>query len=78
MAEDIITASDFDSVNINNRDNRYTATSYLEARLSDYDSNIKKYIADYTEANLTITVDYWSDINNALAAALDSANGFRY
>ena len=78
MVEDIITASDFDSTNIDNRNDHYTATSYLEARLSDYDSNIKKYIADYTEANLTITVDDWSDINNALAAALDSANGFRY
>ena len=78
MVEDIITANDFDPADINNNDKRYTATSDLEARLSNYGSNIKKYIADYTEANLTITVDDWSDINNALAAALDSANGFRY
>lgn len=78
MVEDIIAANEFDPAAINNEDKRYTATSYLEARLSDYDSNIKNYIADYTETNLTITVDDWSDINKALAAALDSANGFRY
>lgn len=78
MIENIIAGDEFDPSAINNDDKRYTATSYLEARLSDYDSNIKRYIADYTEANLTITIDDWSDINNALAAALDSANGFRY
>lgn len=64
MEESIIAATEFDPTAINNTDNRYTATSYLEARLSDYDSNIKKHIADYVEANLTI--DDWSDIENAL------------